>query len=137
MTQQSENMDYAARDAPPGVSVFLDLRYDVFRHHVLEAIDVRCVVPPLRASIEEIAALAARPPPAHGSDWPTSPRVVGMLSGLVVSICVLSLACGVAIGRRCRSPCNRTLNLTLTLTVTVTLTLHPNPYPYPYPYSYP
>ena len=79
MTQQSVNMDYAARDAPPGVSVFLDLRYDVFRHHVLEAIDVRCVVPPLRASIEEIAALAARPPPAPGPDWPTR---LGLGSGL-------------------------------------------------------
>ena len=64
-----------------------------------------------------------------------------MLSGLVVSTCVFALACGVAIGRRCRPPFNLTLSLTLTLTLTLTLaltltltlTLHPNPNPVPVP----
>ena len=54
---------------------------------------------------------------------------------------MFALACGVAIGRRCRPPFNLTLSLTLTLTLTLTLaltltltlTLHPNPNPVPVP----
>ena len=58
---------------------------------------------PLRQSIDEIAASAAQPQPPTVREWPTSPQVVAVLSGLGVAICALALACGVWIGRRC--PC--------------------------------
>lgn len=109
MTQQAENLGYTAPDAPPGKSVFLELSFDAFRATVLDAIDVRCVVPPLRQSIEDIAAAAAQPPPAW--DWPTSPQVDGALGGIAVAICVLALACGICIGRRCQNDTNRAMQL--------------------------
>tara|TARA_B100000780_G_scaffold209518_1_gene149583 strand:- start:435 stop:743 length:309 start_codon:yes stop_codon:yes gene_type:complete len=68
-------------------------------------------VQPLRASIEEIAASAAQPPVPPVRDWPTSPQVVGVLSGLAVAICALALACGISIGRRCRPDSNRAIQL--------------------------
>jgi len=109
MTQQAENLGYTTPGAPPGKSVFLEISFDAFRATVLEAIDVRCVVPPLRQSIEDIAAAAAQPPPAW--DWPTSPQVDGVLGGVAVIICGLALACGVCIGRRCQNDSNRALQL--------------------------
>lgn len=109
LTQQAENLGYTAPDAPPGMSVFLELSYEAFRATVLETIDVRCVVPPLRQSIEDIAAAAAESPSA----WKlvTSPQVDGVLGGAAVAICVLALACGVYIGRRCQTDGNRAMQL--------------------------
>ena len=93
---------------PPATAAVLDMPYADFKHKALGAIDLRCVLEPLRGTAAGLLSDAPPPPPPP----PAAEEGVMMLvhpaaaAGACVGLLCLGLVCGLwlkSVCRRCRA----------------------------------